>query len=170
MKNAILSRNQNIHSTSRSVQAARGRGHRVEVIDHMQCAVLSESNRPRLFYRGAELQKYDALIPRIGSSVTSYGSSIVRQFEMMNVFTTAPSQAIVRSRDKLRSIQLLAKAGIGMPKTAFAREHVEVRDLIKYVGGPPVVIKLCEGTQGLGVVLAETTNAARSVIEAFHAI
>lgn len=170
MNIAILSRNPNIHSTRRLWEAARGRGHQCQVIDHMNCAVLTEADRPRLMYRGEELPRFDAVIPRIGASVTSYGTSVVRQFEMMNVFTTVPSQAIVRSRDKLRSIQVMSKAGIGMPKTAFAREHVEVKDLIQYVGGPPVVIKLCEGTQGLGVVLAETTKAARSVIEAFHAI
>lgn len=170
MKIAILSRNPNIHSTRRLWEAARGRGHTCEVIDHMNCAVLTEANHPMVLFNGSELSRYDAIIPRIGASVTNYGTSVVRQFEMMNVFTTAPSQAIVRSRDKLRSIQILSKAGIGMPKTAFARENVEVRNLLNYVGGPPVVIKLCEGTQGLGVVLAETSKAARSVIEAFHAI
>lgn len=170
MKIAILSRSSQIYSTRRLLEAARERGHQAEVIDHMRCAVLTEANHPRVVCNGTNLVGYNAIIPRIGSSVTMYGSSVVRQFEMMNVFSTAYSQAIVRSRDKLRAIQVLSKAGIGMPKTAFARESVEVTDLINFVGGTPVVIKLLEGTQGLGVVLAESTKAARSIIEAFHAI
>lgn len=170
MKIAILSRSAQIYSTRRLLEAAEERGHQVEVIDHMRCAVLTQANQPQLVYHGKVLEGYDAVIPRIGSSVTLYGTTIVRQFEMMGVFSTAYSQAIVRSRDKLRAIQVLSKAGIGMPKTAFARESVDINDLIQFVGGPPVVIKLLEGTQGLGVVLAESTKAARSVIEAFHAI
>lgn len=170
MKIAILSRNAQIHSTSRLLEAAANAGHDCEVIDHLRCAVLTESGRPALLFNNRILEGFDAVIPRIGASVTSYGSSIVRQFEMMNVFSSANSQAIVRSRDKLRSIQILSRAGIGMPKTAFARENMDVNHLLTYVGGAPVVIKLCEGTQGLGVVLAESPKAARSVIEAFHAM
>lgn len=170
MRIAILSRNPKIHSTNRLVQAAKERGHDVEVIDHMRCVVLTEADKPNILFQGRLLGGFDAVIPRIGSSATSYGSTIVRQFEMMGVFPTANSQAIVRSRDKLRSIQILSKAGLGMPKTAFSRESMEVKELIEFVGGPPVVIKLLEGTQGLGVVLAETRPAAQSVIEAFHAI
>lgn len=170
MKIAILSRSDQIYSTRRLKSAAFERGHEADVIDHMRCAVLTEANDPQVVYDGRKLLNYNAVIPRIGSSVTMYGSSVVRQFEMMNVFSTAYSQAIVRSRDKLRAIQVLSKAGIGVPKTAFARESVKVDGLIEFVGGPPVVIKLQEGTQGLGVVLAESSNAARSVIEAFHAI
>ncbi len=170
MRIAILSRNPRIHSTNRLVLAAKERGHHVEVIDHLKCVVLTEADKPNLLYQGRLLGGFDAVIPRIGTSATSYGSTIVRQFEMMGVFSAANSQAIVRSRDKLRSIQILSKAGLGMPKTAFSRESLEVGGLIEYVGGPPIVIKLLEGTQGLGVVLAETRPAAQSVIEAFHAI
>lgn len=170
MKIAILSRNPKIHSTNRLAVAARERGHEVEVIDHLQCVVLTEAGQPNLLFKGRLLGGFDALIPRIGTSATSYGSTIVRQFEMMGVFSAANSQAIVRSRDKLRSMQILSKAGIGMPKTAFSRESLEVDGLIEFVGGTPVVIKLLEGTQGLGVVLAESLTAAKSVIEAFHSI
>ena len=170
MKIAILSRSPRIHSTRRLVEAGEGRGHEMEVIDHLQCAMIIEAGRPALLYQGQLVEGFDAVIPRIGASVTPYGSAIVRQFEMMNVFSSAYSQAIVRSRDKLRTIQILSKAGLGMPKTAFARENLDVGDLLEFVGGPPVVVKLTEGTQGLGVVLAETRQAARSVIEAFHAV
>ncbi|MCL4109125.1 UNVERIFIED_CONTAM: hypothetical protein GTU68_031037 [Idotea baltica] len=170
MKIAILSRNPKIHSTNRLVEAAKERGHEVEVIDHLQCVVLTEAGQPNLLFKGRLLGGFDAVIPRIGTSATSYGSTIVRQFEMMGLFSAANSQAIVRSRDKLRSMQILSKAGIGMPKTAFSRESLEVDGLIEFVGGAPVVIKLLEGTQGLGVVLAESMTAAKSVIEAFHSI
>jgi len=170
MRIAILSRNARIHSTNRLVVAAKERGHDVEVIDHLRCVVLTEAGQPNLLFKERLLGGFDAVIPRIGTSATSYGSTIVRQFEMMGVFSAANSQAIVRSRDKLRSMQILSKAGIGMPKTAFSRESLEVDGLIEFVGGPPVVIKLLEGTQGLGVVLAESLTAAKSVIEAFHSI
>lgn len=170
MKIAILSRSKLIHSTRRLIEAADQRGHEVEVVDHLKCAVMMESGLNTVFFDGRSLDHVDAVIPRIGASVTFYGCAIVRQFEMMNVFSTSPSQGILRSRDKLRSIQILCKEGCAVPKTAFARHTVDVNELIKYVGGAPLVVKLVEGTQGLGVVLCETKKAAKSVIEAFYAL
>jgi ribosomal protein S6--L-glutamate ligase len=167
MRIAILSRNGNLYSTNRIVEAGRARGHEMVVIDHQKCVLVIESNKPRIIYKGVELEKFDAVIPRIGASVTFYGAAVVRQFEQMHVFSTVESQALVRSRDKLRSLQLMAKAGIGMPKTAFASSPKDIDAVIKEVGGAPVVIKLLEGTQGIGVILAETHNSAKSVIEAF---
>src|SRR5688572_24626149 len=170
MKIAILSRSKLIHSTRRLIEAADQRGHEVEVVDHLKCAVMMENGKPTVHFDGRVLSDVDAIIPRIGASVTFYGCSIVRQFEMMNVFSTSSSQGIVRSRDKLRSIQILSREGVDVPKTAFARHTVDVNELIKYVGGTPLVVKLVEGTQGLGVVLCETKKAAKSVIEAFYAL
>jgi ribosomal protein S6--L-glutamate ligase len=170
MRIAILSRSNMIHSTRRLIEAADERGHTVEVIDHMKCSVLLETGKPMVSFEGRHLDNFDAVIPRIGASVTFYGSAIVRQFEMMNVFTATPSQAISRSRDKLRASQILMMSGIGMPRTAFARENVNVDEMINYVNGAPLVVKLLEGTQGLGVVLCETKKAAKSVIEAFHSL
>ncbi|MEM6270909.1 MAG: 30S ribosomal protein S6--L-glutamate ligase [Bacteroidota bacterium] len=170
MKIVILSRSVNIYSTRRLMDTALARGHEVEVVDHLRCMVLVEEGRPAVRYQGKLLENVDAIIPRIGTSVTFYGCSIVRQFEMMRVFSTVHSDAIQRSRDKLRTVQLLSMAGVGMPKTTFTRQNTDAKDMIRYVGGPPVVIKLLEGTQGLGVVLAETDTAAKSVIEAFHAL
>jgi ribosomal protein S6--L-glutamate ligase len=167
MRIAILSRNGNLYSTNRIVEAGQKRGHEMKVIDHQKCVLVIESNNPRIIYKGVELEKFDAVIPRIGASVTFYGAAVVRQFEQMHVFSTVESQALVRSRDKLRSLQLMAKAGIGMPKTAFASSPKDIDAVIKEVGGAPVVIKLLEGTQGIGVILAETHNSAKSVIEAF---
>lgn len=167
MRIAILSRNGNLYSTNRIVEAGLKRGHEMKVIDHQKCVLVIESNNPRIIYKGVELEKFDAVIPRIGASVTFYGAAVVRQFEQMHVFSTVESQALVRSRDKLRSLQLMAKAGIGMPKTAFASSPKDIDAVIKEVGGAPVVIKLLEGTQGIGVILAETHNSAKSVIEAF---
>ena len=168
MKIAILSRNPSLYSTRRLVEAAEERGHKVRVLDHLKCDIIIEQNNPLIYYKGEKITNVDAIIPRIGASVTFYGSAVVRQFEMMNVFTTTNSQAIVRSRDKLRSLQLLARAGVGLPKTAFTNYSKEEKNLVEVVGGAPLVIKLLEGTQGLGVVLAETRKAAQSVIEAFH--
>lgn len=170
MKIAILSRSKLIHSTRRLIEAADQRGHEVEVVDHLKCAVMMESGAPSVFFDGRMLEGVDAVIPRIGASVTFYGCAIVRQFEMMNVFTASSSQGILRSRDKLRAIQILSREGVDVPKTAFARHTVDVNELIKYVGGTPLVVKLVEGTQGLGVVLCETRKAAKSVIEAFYAL
>ncbi|MEW6468624.1 MAG: 30S ribosomal protein S6--L-glutamate ligase [Bacteroidota bacterium] len=167
MKIAILSRNANLYSTRRLVEAAQQRGHQVTVLDHTKCVLVIESGRPHVFYKGEEVPRFDAIIPRIGASVTFYGAAVVRQFEQMKVFSSVESQALVRSRDKLRSLQLMAKAGIGLPKTAFASNPKNIDNVLQQVGGAPVVIKLLEGTQGIGVILAETRNSAKSVIEAF---
>ena len=168
MKLAILSREPKSYSTQRLVEAAAARGHEVIIIDHLQCNLVLEKGQPGIIYQGQELEGFDAIIPRIGASVTFYGTAVVRQFEMMKVRTAVDSQAIVRSRDKLRSMQILSRAGVGMPKTAFTNNSADVPAMISQVGGAPVIIKLLEGTQGLGVVLAESVKAAQSVIEAFH--
>lgn len=167
MKIVILSRNGNLYSTKRLVEAAKKRGHEVRVIDHLKCVLVIESGHPTVYYKGEKLVNVDAVIPRIGASVTMYGAAVVRQFEQMKVFSSVESQALVRSRDKLRSLQLMAKAGIGLPKTAFANTPDNIDHVLNHVGGAPVVIKLLEGTQGIGVILAETRNSAKSVIEAF---
>jgi len=167
VKIAILSRKKMLYSTKRLVAAATLRGHEVEVIDTLRCYMNISSHNPCIHYRGKELAKYDAIIPRIGASITFYGTAVVRQFEMMGVFSINESVAITRARDKLRSLQLLSRKGVGLPITGFAHSPDDVQDLIKMVGGPPLVIKILEGTQGIGVVLAETQNAAKSVIEAF---
>ncbi|MEI6522394.1 MAG: 30S ribosomal protein S6--L-glutamate ligase [Bacteroidia bacterium] len=167
MKIAILSRNINLYSTKRLIEAGKQRGHEMMVLDHQKCVLVIEKNRPHIFYKGQEIKDVGAVIPRIGASVTFYGAAVVRQFEMMKIFTAVESQALVRSRDKLRSLQLLSRAGIGMPKTAFASEPKNIENVIEQVGGVPVVVKLLEGTQGIGVILAETFKSAKSVIEAF---
>lgn len=167
MKIAILSRNPKLYSTRRLVEAGVSRGHQVDVIDTMHCYMDVTRSRPSVRYKGKALPKYDAVIPRIGASVTFYGTSVVRQFEMMGTYSINESVAISRSRDKLRSLQLLSRKGIGMPRTGFANHPDRIDDLIKNVGGAPVVIKLLEGTQGIGVVLADTAKAAESIIEAF---
>jgi len=168
MKLAILSREPKSYSTKRLLEAATARGHEAVVVDHLQCNLVLEKGRPGIIYQGVPLADFDAVIPRIGASVTFYGTAVVRQFEMMKVRTAVDSQAIVRSRDKLRSMQILSRAGVGMPKTAFTNYSEDVPAMINQVGGAPVIIKLLEGTQGLGVVLAESAKAAQSVIEAFH--
>lgn len=167
MKIAILSRNSKLYSTQRLMEAAEAREHEVKVIDVLRCYMNITSHRPSIHYRGEVLTGFDAVIPRIGASVTFYGTAVLRQFEMMNVFPVNESVAITRSRDKLRSLQLLARKGIGLPVTGFAHNPDDIDDLIKTVGGAPMVIKLLEGTQGIGVVLAETKKAAESVIQAF---
>ncbi len=167
MKIAILSRNRKLYSTRRLVEACEARGHEAEVIDTLRCYMNISAHNPSVHYRGRKLEGFDAVIPRIGASVTFYGAAVVRQFEMMGVFCLNESVAISRARDKLRSLQLLARKGIGMPVTGFARSPDDVGDLLQFVGGAPSVIKLLEGTQGIGVVLAETSQAAESVIEAF---
>lgn len=167
MKIAVLSRNANLYSTQRIVEAGKVRGHEVHVLDHIKCVLVIESGKPQIYYKGEAVTGFDAVIPRIGASVTFYGAAVVRQFEQMKVFSSLESQALVRSRDKLRTLQLLAKSGIGMPKTVFASGPKNVDNVLKQAGGAPVVIKLLEGTQGLGVILAETNNSAKSVIEAF---
>ncbi|MDT0294800.1 30S ribosomal protein S6--L-glutamate ligase [Mesonia ostreae] len=166
----ILSRNSNLYSTRRLVEAAKKRKHDVEVIDPLKCDIVIEKRNPNVYYKGAYIENVDAIIPRIGSSVTFYGTAVVRQFEMMGAFTTTESEALVRSRDKLRSLQVLSRAKIGLPKTVFTNYSRDVEGVINQVGGTPLVIKLLEGTQGVGVVLAETKNAAQSVIEAFNGL
>ncbi|MCL8007876.1 30S ribosomal protein S6--L-glutamate ligase [Gelidibacter japonicus] len=166
----ILSRNPHLYSTRRLVEAARQRKHTCEVIDPLKCDIIIEKKNPAILYKGRILENVDAIIPRIGASVTFYGTAVVRQFEMMKVFSVVESQALVRSRDKLRSLQVLSRAGLGMPKTVFSNYTKDASEVIASVGGAPLVIKLLEGTQGLGVVLAETNNAAESVIEAFHGL
>ena len=170
MKIAILSRGPKLYSTRRLVEAAEQRGHEVSVLDHLKCVLVIEKGHPQVFYGGKQITGVDAIIPRIGTSVTFYGAAVVRQFEQMKVFSSVESQALVRSRDKLRSLQLLAQAGIGMPKTAFASIPKNIDSVIEQVGGVPVVIKLLEGTQGIGVILAETQRSAKSVIESFLAV
>lgn len=170
MKIAVLSTIKTLYSTKRLVEAAVSRGHECVVLDHRQCYVGIRQGHPSIHYKGQDVSDIDAIIPRIGASVTFYGSAIVRQFELMGVISANPSQAITRSRDKLRCMQILSGAGIGLPITGFARSTHDVDDLIKMVGGAPLVIKLLEGTQGIGVVLAETKKAASSVIEAFYGL
>lgn len=166
----ILSRSASLYSTNALVQAAVKRKHNVQVIDPLNCDIVIEKKKPEIYYRGKKLDHVDAVIPRIGSSITFYGTAVVRQFEMMNVFTTVQSQALVQSRDKLRSLQILSKAGLGLPKTVFTNYSKDVSEVISHVGGAPLIIKLLEGTQGLGVVLAETKTAAESVLEAFNGL
>ncbi|MEH6657874.1 30S ribosomal protein S6--L-glutamate ligase [Leeuwenhoekiella marinoflava] len=166
----ILSRNGNLYSTARLVEAAKKRKHNVEVIDPLKCDLIIEKKKPSVYYKGRYLSETDAIIPRIGASITYYGTAVVRQFEMMGCFTTTESQALVRSRDKLRSLQILSRARLGLPKTVFTNYSRDVAEIIDHVGGAPLIIKLLEGTQGLGVVLAETKNAAESVIEAFNGL
>jgi ribosomal protein S6--L-glutamate ligase len=170
MNIVILSRNEALYSTQRLVEEAERRNHNIEVINPLNCDLIIEKEKPTVFYNNRYLDDVDAIIPRIGASVTYYGCAVVRQFEMMNVFSTVSSDAIIRSRDKLRSFQHLSKAGIDMPKTVFTNYSTDVEKVIAHVGGSPVVIKLLEGTQGIGVVLAETKNAAESVLEAFNGL
>lgn len=170
MKICILSRNKKLYSTRRLKEAAEAKGHEVDVIDTLHCYMDITSNKPSVRFKGQPLPQYDAIIPRIGASITFYGTAVVRQFEMMGSFSLNESVAISRSRDKLRSMQLLSRKGIGLPRTGFAHSPDSVKDLIKNVGGAPLVIKLLEGTQGIGVVLADTNKAAESIIEAFMGI
>ncbi len=170
MNIVILSRNANLYSTDRLVEEGENRGHTIEIIDPLKCDIIIEKEKPTIYYKDRYLDYVDAVIPRIGASVTFFGCAVVRQFEMMNVFTTATSDAILMSRDKLKSLQRLSKAGIGMPKTVFTNYSRDVEEVIDHVGGVPVIIKLLEGTQGLGVVLAESKNAAESVLEAFNGL
>lgn len=170
MKIKILSRNSHLYSTARLIEAAKKRKHDVEVIDPLKCDLIIEKRKPTIYYKGRYLNDTDAIIPRIGASITYYGTAVVRQFEMMGCFTTTESQALVRSRDKLRSLQILSRARLGLPKTVFTNYSRDVSEIIDHVGGAPLIIKLLEGTQGLGVVLAETKNAAESVIEAFNGL
>ena len=167
MRIKILSRKPELYSTNRLVEAGTARGHEIEVKDPLRCYMNIVSLRPSIHYKGNKIECCDAIIPRIGASVTFYGAAVTRQFEMMGVFCVNESVAITRARDKLRCMQLLARKGIGLPITGFAHSPDDINDLIQMVGGTPLVIKLLEGTQGIGVVLAETVKAAQSVIEAF---
>ena len=170
MKIAILSRNPNLYSTKRLVEAAEAQGHEVRILDVLRCYMNITSRSPKIHYKGEDLNDFDAVIPRIGASVTTYGTAVLRQFEMMGVYPLNESVAISRSRDKLRSLQLLSRKGIGLPISGFANKPDDIPDLIKMVGGAPLVIKLLQGTQGIGVVLAETNSAAKSVIESFFGL
>ena len=167
MKIALLSRNPKLYSTRRLVEAAKERGHEIRTLDVLRCYMNITSMRPSIHYKGEDLTGFDAIIPRIGASVTFYGTAVLRQFEMMGVSPLNESVAITRSRDKLRALQLLSRKGIGLPVTGFAHKPDDIEDLIEMVGGAPLVIKLLQGTQGIGVVLAETRKAAESVIESF---
>ena len=164
MKIAILSRNRKLYSTNSLVESIKERGHEVQVIDYLKCHMNITSHSPKIYLGDEELVGFDAIIPRIGASHTFFGTAVVRQFEMMNVYALNESVAISRSRDKLRSMQLLARKGLGLPVTSFAHDPRATKHLIKICGGSPLVIKLLEGTQGVGVVLAETGKAAESVI------
>ncbi len=170
MNIVILSRNPHLYSTQRLVEEAKKRDHRVEVIDPLKCDIIIEKEKPTIYYKDRYLDYVDAIIPRIGASITFYGCAVVRQFEMMGAFSIVSSGSILRSRDKLKSLQLLSKAGVGMPKTVFTNYSRDAKEVLAHVGGAPVIIKLLEGTQGLGVVLAETKNAAESVLEAFNGL
>lgn len=167
LKIAILSKNKNLYSTRRLKEEAENRGHYVRIVNTVRCYMNISSTNPEIHYAGEKLIDFNAIIPRIGASITFYGTAVVRQFEMMGVFSLNESMGISRARDKLRALQFLSKKGVGMPVTGFASSPNDANDLIKIAGGPPLVIKLLEGTQGIGVVLAETTKAAESVIEAF---
>ena len=170
MKIVILSQNPNLYSTKRLVEAGEKKGHSMQIINHSKCDLVIERKKPGLIYQGKEVEDVDGVIPRIGSSITFYGTAVVRQFEMMKVFSAVESQALVRSRDKLRSLQILSRAGLGLPKTVFSNYSRDVGAIIDKVGGAPVVIKLLEGTQGLGVVLADNRNSAESILEAFNGL
>ena len=170
MKIALMCRNAELYSHKRIVEAAIENGHEVDVINHLRCYVNITSHRPQIHYQGNILPKYDAVIPRIGASVTFFGTAVLRQFEMMGVYPVNESVAITRSRDKLRSLQLLSREGIGLPVTLFAHRTGKADELLDIIGGAPVVIKLLEGTQGIGVVLGETHAAASSIIQAFGGV
>lgn len=168
MKIAILSNGPGNYSTKRLKQEALNRGHQVKIVKYRDCYASIEKNNPTVSYRGEDLEKFDAIIPRIASHMTRYGTAIVRQLEMQGVYSASSSLAIARSRDKLRSMQLLAKAGVGIPKTVVSRNSTDIDDLLEKLGGTPVIIKLARGTHGNGVVLAESKKAAKSVLQAFY--
>ncbi|MCL3881539.1 30S ribosomal protein S6--L-glutamate ligase [Marivita sp. GX14005] len=168
MKIAMLARNPNLYSHKRLKEAAEARGHELQIVNTLRCYMNIASRRPEIFYNGEKLEGFDAVIPRIGASVTFYGLAVLRQFEMQGVYPLNESVAIGRSRDKLRSMQLLARAGIGLPVTTFAHDPKQTEEVLELAGGAPVVIKLLEGTQGIGVVLADTNRSAKSVFEAFR--
>ncbi|MCD1626706.1 MAG: 30S ribosomal protein S6--L-glutamate ligase [Paracoccaceae bacterium] len=168
MKIAMMTRNSALYSHQRLKEAAEARGHELDFVNTLRCSMNIASRRPEIYYDGQKLPRYDAVIPRIGASVTFYGLAVLRQFEMQGVYPLNESVAIGRSRDKLRSMQLLARDGIGLPVTTFAHDPKQTEEVVKLAGGAPLVIKLLEGTQGIGVVLADTDRSAKSVIEAFR--
>jgi ribosomal protein S6--L-glutamate ligase len=168
MKILMLARNPNLYSHKRLVEAAQARGHTLDIVNTLRCYMNITSHRPEVYYNTQKLVGYDAVIPRIGASITFYGLAVLRQFEMMGVYPLNESVSIGRSRDKLRSMQLLARDGIGLPVTAFAHDPKQTEEVLKIVGSAPVVIKLLEGTQGIGVVLADTQRSAKSIVEAFR--
>ncbi|MGJ8537163.1 MAG: 30S ribosomal protein S6--L-glutamate ligase [Parasphingopyxis sp.] len=170
MKIAMLARNPKLYSHQRLVEAAEERGHTMQILNTLRCTMNITSHRPSILYNGETLTGFDAVIPRIGASITHYGLAVLRQFEMMGVWPLNESVAVGRSRDKLRSMQIFAKHGLGLPVTAFAHDPKQTDEVLKIVGGAPAVIKLLEGTQGIGVVLGETANSAKSVIEAFRGL
>ncbi|WP_298330521.1 30S ribosomal protein S6--L-glutamate ligase [uncultured Dokdonia sp.] len=170
MRIVVLSQNPNLYSTKRLIEAGEKKGHEMIIIDHTKCNLVIEKKNPTIVYKGKEIKDIDGVIPRIGASVTFFGTAVVRQFEMMKVFSATESQALVRSRDKLRSLQILSRAGLGLPKTVFTNYSKDVGQVVDGVGGAPLVIKLLEGTQGLGVVLADNKNSAESILEAFNGL
>ncbi len=170
MKIVILSQNPNLYSTKRLMEAGEKKGHEMLIVDHSKCNLVIERKNPTIIYKGKEITGVDGIIPRIGASITFYGTAVVRQFEMMKVFSATESQALVRSRDKLRSLQVLSRAGLGLPKTVFSNYSKDVSQIVEAAGGAPLVIKLLEGTQGLGVVLANDKNSAESILEAFNGL
>ncbi|QJP35242.1 30S ribosomal protein S6--L-glutamate ligase [Nonlabens sp. Ci31] len=170
MKFAVLSASPNLYSTKRIIEAGKKKGHEMIIIDHTKCDLVIEKKKPIVIYKDEEIRDLDGVIPRIGASVTFFGTAVVRQFEMMKIFTATESQALVRSRDKLRSLQILARAGLDLPKTVFSNYSKNVSNVVEKVGGAPLVIKLLEGTQGLGVVLADNKNSAESILEAFNGL
>lgn len=170
MKFIVLSANPNLYSTKRIVEAGNKKGHEMVIVDHTKCDLVIEKRKPSVIYKGHEITDVQGVIPRIGASVTFFGTAVVRQFEMMKVFTATESQALVRSRDKLRSLQILSRAGLDLPKTVFSNYSRNVGNIVDKVGGAPLVVKILEGTQGLGVVLAENRNSAESILEAFNGL
>jgi ribosomal protein S6--L-glutamate ligase len=170
MKIAVLSANARLYSTRRLVEAGQKRDHEMVVVNHSKCVLQIEKASPIILYEGKELKGIDAVIPRIGASLTFFGTAVVRQFEMQKIFTAVESQALVKSRDKLRSLQLLSRAGLGMPKTVFSNYTKDSKPVVGLIDHTPIILKLLEGTQGLGVILAETKKAAESVLEAFNGL
>ncbi|REJ78157.1 MAG: 30S ribosomal protein S6--L-glutamate ligase [Acidobacteria bacterium] len=170
MKIAVLSANPRLYSTSRLVEAGEKRRHDMIVVDHTKCVLQIEKKNPIIVYNGKELTGIDAVIPRIGASVTFFGTAVVRQFEMQKIFTAVESQALVKSRDKLRSMQLLSRSGLGLPKTIYSNYSKDTESVVAMLGSTPIILKLLEGTQGLGIILAETKKAAQSVLEAFNGL
>jgi len=170
MKIAILSANPNLYSTKKILEAGKKKGHEMIIVNHTKCDLVIEKKKPIVIYKGKKIEGVQGVIPRIGASVTFFGTAVVRQFEMMKIFTATESQALVRSRDKLRSLQVLARAGLDLPKTVFSNYSKNVENIVEQVGGAPLVIKLLEGTQGLGVVLADNKNSAESILEAFNGL